>query len=217
MSAARDGFLVQVTAGSGPVEVRRFVALLAERIRALCEERGVEVIEVTTRGDEAEPWSVEIEVRGDAPALLGDEVGTHTLVSQSPERGRAARKRWFAGVALHPLAPAAEVAPLSARDLEITSTTARGPGGQHVNKAATAVRVRHLPTGLTVRVDEERSRRANLQRALEMLAARLTRAGERREAEGTSARRMAHYRVERGAPVRAYQLDARGRLVGGAA
>ncbi len=90
--------VVQVSAGDGPVEVRRFVALLAARIEEACEARGLVVGEVSHRGDEDAPWSVEIVVAGDASACLGGEVGTHALVTRSPDRGRAARKRWYAGV-----------------------------------------------------------------------------------------------------------------------
>ena len=205
--------VVQVSAGDGPVEVRRFVAQLAGRIEAVCEARGLVVGEVAIRGDEDAPWSVEMVVDGDAPARIADELGTHALVARSPDRGRAARKRWYAGVSIHPLAEggAAKEA-VDPRDLEITATTSPGPGGQNVNKTATAVRVRHRPSGITVRVCDERSQRANLRRAAERIAALLAGAQEERRATAGAARRMAHHRVERGAPVRVYRLGARGAL-----
>ncbi len=88
---------VQISAGRGPVEVRRFVARLAERMEALCEERGLAVVDVTVHGDEDAPASVEILVEGDARRCLEGELGTHALVERSAARGKAARKRWFAG------------------------------------------------------------------------------------------------------------------------
>ncbi len=208
-------YVVQVSAGAGPVEVRRFVALLARRLEAVCEAHGLVVGAALSRGDEDAPWSVEIVAEGDAPALLATEIGTHALVARSPDRGRASRKRWFAGVSVHPLVEAAEAkVEVDPRDLAISATTAQGPGGQHVNKTATAVRVRHRPSGITVRVSDERSQRANLRRAVERLAAALGRAAEDRRAAAEGARRMAHHRLERGAPVRTYRLDARGALEG---
>ena len=208
--------VVQVSAGNGPEPVRRFVARLGERLAALAAERGLVVEEIATHGDEAAPWSVAVVVVGDAPRLLADECGTHALVARSPDRGRASRKRWFAGVSIHPLEePAAGARPvLDPADLTITATTARGPGGQHVNKTATAVRVHHRPSDITVRVSDERSQRENLRRALDRIGAILADAQEERRAEGRAARRMAHHRVERGAPVRTYLLTARGALQG---
>lgn len=206
-------WVVQASAGDGPLEVRRFVALLAARLEEVCATRGLVVGEVSSRGDEDAPWSVEVVVDGDAPALLAGELGTHALVARSPERGKAARKRWYAGVSLHALPVREEgAAEIDPRDLEVTATTAPGPGGQHVNKTATAVRVRHRPSGITVRVSDERSRRANLRRAVDRIAALLAEAREGRRAAAGASRRMAHHRVERGSPVRVYRLDARGAL-----
>jgi peptide chain release factor 2/peptide chain release factor len=208
-------YALQVSAGDGPVEVRRFVALLGERLVDLCREQGLVVGEVASHGDEDAPWSVEIVVEGEAPSALAGELGTHALVARSPDRGRASRKRWFAGVSLHRLdEDGAPEATVSDRDLEVTATTAPGPGGQHVNKTATAVRVRHRPSGITVRVADERSRRTNLKRAVQRIAALLGRAASERRAAGEAARRIAHHRLVRGTPVRVYRLGARGALEG---
>lgn len=210
-----SGSIVQITAGRGPVEVRRFVALLARRIEALVAERGLFAREVVVHGDEQAPWSVEIEVLGDARAALADELGTHALVARSPSRGRAARKRWYAAVLLHPAREetAIATAQIDPRDLEISTARAGGPGGQNVNKTQTAVRVKHLPTGISVRVADERSQRSNLARAIARIGARIAADAEARAARSISARHRAHGRLERGAPVRTYGLSPRGELV----
>jgi putative peptide chain release factor H len=205
-------YRIQVSAGDGPVEVRRFVARLAERLAEVCAARGLAVGEVALRGDEVAPWSVEIAVIGAAPVVLADELGTHALVARSPDRGRRARKRWYAGVSIHPELDVAAPAAVDPRDLDVTATTASGPGGQHVNKTATAVRVHHRPSGITVRVSDERSQRANLRRAVERIAALLGRAAAEHRAHGEAARRLSHHRLDRGAPVRTYHLGARGAL-----
>jgi peptide chain release factor 2/peptide chain release factor len=207
-------YCVQVTAGRGPAPARQFVALLAERLLAIVEAGGLLVVDVTIHGDEAEPGSVEILVIGDAPRALAEECGTHALVAPHASRGKAARKRWFAAVALLVAAeePDREGAHFAAHDLEITAMRASGPGGQNVNKTSTAVRVRHRPSGITVRMADERSQQQNLRRALQRIAAKLAEAAEQARAEGGSRRRDAHDRVERGAPVRTYRLGRRGEL-----
>ncbi len=207
-------YCLQVTAGRGPEPARQFVAALANRLEEACVSGGLLVLDVTVHGDEAAPGSIEILVVGDAPRVLAVERGTHALVARSPSRGKAARKRWFAGVSL--LAAAPERAPggatLDARDLEVTAMRPSGPGGQNVNKTSTAVRVLHRPSGITVRIADERSQRANLRRAIERIAARLEEAADRARAEGEAERRGAHDRLERGAPVRTYRLGRRGAL-----
>ena len=207
-------YCLQVTAGRGPAPARQFVAALASRLEEVCAEGGLLVLDVTVHGDEAAPGSVEILVVGDAPRVLAEERGTHALVARSPSRGKAARKRWFAGVSLLRAPPESveDGAPLDARDLDVTAMRPSGPGGQNVNKTSTAVRVLHRPSGISVRIADERSQRANLRRAIERIAAKLLEAATLARAEGDAERRGAHDRVERGAPVRTYRLGRRGAL-----
>ncbi|AUX46816.1 class I peptide chain release factor [Sorangium cellulosum] len=206
---------LQISAGRGPIEARRFVARLAERMQAVCEERGLVVVDVTAHGDEDAPASVEILVEGDARRRLDGELGTHVLLEKSPHRGRAARKRWFAGVTLHPVVPdagAAAGAGIDLGDVEISACRASGPGGQHVNKTLSAVRIHHRPSGITVRVADERSQHANVRRGVERLAERLAERAARSRAEEEAARRGEHDRLVRGAPVRTYRVGRRSTL-----
>lgn len=200
-----------MSAGTGPAEVRGFVAHLAARLEDTCLRRGLRVTETVTVGDEHAPRSVTIHVAGRAPELLADLLGTHALVARSPERGRRARKRWFAGVSVHPDAagePGAHAA-LDPADVAVTAARAGGPGGQHVNRTSSAVRAAHRPTGISVRVTEERSQHANRRRALARLAAILAARARDDRDRRHAAQRKAHYHFPRGNPVRTWRLNQR--------
>lgn len=207
-----DCFLLHVTAGAGPAEVRAFVAKLVARLEARCLAAGVAVVRVDDRGGPGGPRSVTLTLRGAAVAALASELGTHALVARSSQRGRSSRKRWYAGVSLRPVSAecAVQVDPDA---LTVTAMRASGPGGQRVNKVASAVRVRHDPTGLVVKASEERSQRENLRLATARIAARLAaREHERRRAQEDSLRGE-HRALVRGAPVRTYREGPRGALV----
>lgn len=109
-------------------------------------------------GEEEAPRSVSLRLGAGAGGALDDLLGTHLLVS--PERGRGNRKRWFVRVGLHQEPQRAPVE-IDLRDVELTACRAGGPGGQHVNKTSSAVRARHLPSGIAVRSEGQRSRTAN--------------------------------------------------------
>lgn len=199
--------LIQISSGVGPEEARRFVSKLAERFERLCDQRGLLVQDIATHGTEAAPNSVTLHVRGDVLQRLGSEQGSHLLIHRSLERGRAARKRWFAAVTIVEIADnAEEPAQVQDDDLIITACRAGGPGGQHVNKVSTAVRVEHAPSGLSVRVATERSQKANVRAAVQRLAEILQAQTQSRRATAAKAHRQLHYRVVRGNAVRTYRL-----------
>jgi protein subunit release factor B len=223
-----------VTAGTGPVEVRRFVALLAAHLVDRCAERGASVREVVVHGDEAEPSSVEVHLSA-APGSIEALAGTHALVARSADRGKRSRKRWYAGVQISEAAgescePREPREPRESResresreaagpreasikrsDVTITAMRAGGPGGQHVNKTASAVRVFHPASGISVRVSDERSQRDNVRIALLRLEEILAQRAEERASGARAARRL-HYRVERGRPAFVYETDRKGGL-----
>jgi peptide chain release factor len=205
--------VIVISSGYGPVEVRQFVARLAQRIESVCEQLGLLLEEVVVHGDENAPGSVELFIGGDEVLLTG-ELGTHALVARSDFRGKASRKRWYASVTRHDAAPLADSVDLALdpRDLEITAMRASGPGGQNVNKTSTAVRIRHLPSGLVVRVADERSQKSNLRQAMARLTWLLRDRENRNSAKRETQKWATHARLERGFPVRTYTLSPRGEL-----
>jgi len=206
-------YVIQVSSGTGPAEARRFVVRLADKLERLCDRHGLSVSDVAFHGDEAEPRSVVLRVRGDVPRCLGAEEGSHALIHRSPKRGSRARKRWFASVTIFEAIDCeATDAEVNRSDLVITACRAGGPGGQHVNKVASAVRVEHVPSGICVRVASERSQQANIGQAIRRIAALLRERTQRTRAAEGEARRALHYRVVRGNAIRTYDLNENGAL-----
>jgi len=156
------------------------------------------------------PSWITLRVRGEVLGALAGELGTHVLIQRSASRGRAARKRWFAAVSLHARSDdgaGADVTAIPRDDLVITACRAGGPGGQHVNKVSSAVRIHHLPSGIAFAAPARvRSAPTSTRRCAGWSSCSAKRA-EAGRANDRSARRHAHYTVERGRAVRSYQLD----------
>ncbi len=199
---------ILISAGVGPIEVRHFVALLAKQLAIDCVRAGVEVCSITAFGDENAPRSVEIDITGDVPTRITDNIGTHVLVARSQHRGRRSRKRWFAGVSLHPTSVARDVdLQVNLSDIEITTMRASGPGGQHINTTDSAVRIRHKPSGICVRVTSERSQHRNRAHALARLTKILKDQDQRKWDHRNQDLRLSHYSFERGHAVKQWSLD----------
>ena len=203
---------LQISAGTGPVEARRFVALLAKHLATRCSELGASPSSVGCRGPEDAPASVILHFH-ECPPSLHQFVGTHALILKSQDRGRRSRKRWFAGVTLaedsRAMAPSVSFSP---EDIRVTACRAGGPGGQHVNKTSSAVRVVHPASGFSVRASSERSQHQNLRIALDRLAAMLGASARRTEDEKRASQRLAHYMVVRGQALWTYELTRGGEL-----
>src|SRR5438552_584582 len=136
-------------------------------------------------GEEAGLKSATFTVKGEnAYGILKAERGVHRLVRLSPFDQAHRRHTSFAQVIVSPLLPEDESVDLDESDLRIDTYRASGAGGQHVNKTDSAVRVTHVPTGIVVQCQNERSQAANKQTALRILKSRLAELEqERREQE----------------------------------
>lgn len=196
---------LQITAGDGPAECAWAVLRVVEKLKEESQAAGIEarVLEIEPGPRPATAQSALIGLLGD-PSLasfIESWCGTVQWIVRSPFRPEHKRKNWFVGVrAFEP--PSEEV--IHARDLRFETMRASGPGGQHVNRTESAVRVTHAPTGLQASASEERSQHRNRKLALARLAAKLEELEAGRRGESKKKRWMAHHELERGNPVRIF-------------
>ena len=194
--------ILHLTSGKGPEECRWVVAQLVKAFASEGTRLGV-TCEVLDAAEEALPASLLLRVIGDAaPAFARERTGTILWVGDSPFRPGHRRRNWFVSVTP---APSPESVPeLREADIEFQTMRASGPGGQHVNKADSAVRATHRPTGLVATAQEQRSQHANRKPATLKLAVLLENRRSGANEEVQQEHWSAHQNLERGNPVRTY-------------
>mgnify|MGYP000160849514 CR=1 FL=1 len=202
---------IQISAGRGPAECQRVVTRLLPILTAEAQAAGVACALIdAVDGDGANTLrSAMLSLDGDdsaLDALCARWVGSVLWVGRSPFRPEHRRRNWFVQVVrVTPPETEAELPALRPEELEITAMRSSGAGGQNVNKRSTAVRVRHVASGVEVVARDERSQAANRRAALGRLAWLLReRAQDRRDA-GLKAQWDAKGQIERGNPRRVFR------------
>ncbi len=188
--------IVSLHAGAGGTEAQDWVQMLWRMYQRWAEGRGfeVELLDVLP-GDDAGVKSVDIEVRGDyAYGYLRAEKGVHRLVRISPFDASGRRHTSFASVDVLPVMEGDALIEINPEDLRVDTFRSGGAGGQHVNKTESAVRITHVPTGIVVACQNERSQHSNRETAMRMLRAKLL---ERKEEEERA--ELARLRGDQGA------------------
>ena len=175
----RGDALLFIQAGAGGRDSQDWAAILLRMYQKYCQRKGFhfEVLDINYGETGAEGRigvkSAILEIKGlFAFGFLKKESGVHRLVRISPFSAKGLRHTSFALVQVLPKIPAPEIE-INPRDLEIETFKSSGPGGQYVNKRMTAVRIKHLPSGIIATCQTERSLAQNKEKALEILRTRL--------------------------------------------
>ena len=202
------GAIVQITAGAGGVDASDWAQMLMRMIIRYCERKGWKVdVAEETMAEEAGIKSATFMVAGDyAYGLLKAENGVHRLVRVSPFDGAGRRQTSFAAITVTADIDDDIEVDIKDVDLRIDTYRAGGAGGQHVNKTDSAVRITHIPTGIVVQCQNERSQHANKDKAFKMLRAKMYDYELAKREEKAAAEAKARLKIEWGSQIRSYVL-----------
>jgi len=205
---AHNAFL-DIQAGAGGTEAQDWAQMLMRMYLKYCDRRGfgAEILEQTP-GEVAGIKSATLKITGDyAYGSLRTENGVHRLVRKSPFDSNARRHTSFASVFVYPEVDESIEVEINPADLRVDVYRASGAGGQHVNKTESAVRITHLPTGIVVQSQNDRSQHRNRAECMSMLKSRLYELELRKRNAEADKLAAAKTDIEWGHQIRSYVLD----------
>ncbi len=207
MEFEKNKALLNIYAGAGGVDAQDWALMLSRMYKRFCQKKNLNIVVVyESFGEQGGIKSASYEIKGqDIYNLLRGENGVHRLVRISPFSAKNLRHTSFALIEVLPEIVAHNIQ-FDQKDLKIDTFRSSGPGGQNVNKLETAVRITHLPTGISVAVQSERSQAQNKEKALQLLYSRLMRKVEEKNAKEISELKAEPGSIEWGSQIRSYVL-----------
>lgn len=201
--------ILEIHPGAGGTEAQDWAEMLLRMYRRWCERHAFRVQFLDyLAGDEAGVKSVALQIEGPhAYGLLKNEKGIHRLIRISPFDASGRRHTSFASVDVYPDVGQDIEIDIQEDDLRIDVFRASGPGGQHVNKTSSAVRITHLPTNIVVQCQNEKSQHRNKEAAMKMLKARLYEQELRKREEQKQAQYATKDSIAWGSQIRTYTLQ----------